>query len=116
MADKGVIKLVEVADGARAGGWMIAERKAETSLAFKMDGIPIFDKSNQDKSFAAQLSADPDKYFVRPGARLIRAGGRTVGVMGVSGSVSLAPAGPIGGVRDDACAAVGLEKIAGRFE
>ncbi|MEI9963432.1 MAG: heme-binding protein [Caulobacteraceae bacterium] len=117
MDDKGVIKLVEAADGARAGQWTTAQRKATASLATGMDGVPLFDKFNADKAFADKVNADPTGIYVRPGARLIRGGdGRAIGVMGISGSVSLAPAGPIGGVRDDACAAIGLKKIASRLK
>ena len=81
-----------------------------------MDGVPLFDRFNSDKDFAAKVSTDPANYFIRPGARLIKTGDLTLGVIGISGSVSLAPTGPIGGVRDDTCAATGLKKIASRLK
>ncbi len=110
--ENGAVKLIEAADGAIADQWIVAQKKALTTLTYKMDGLPLTQKIKTDKKIAHEIAAAPEKYWPRPhGARLIIRGDRIVGAIGVSGSVSI-PHGPIGGERDNACATAGLERIA----
>jgi uncharacterized protein GlcG (DUF336 family) len=94
-------------DGAAAITQRIAMTKAQAVLKYKMTSGEVAAKAAADKSFAAEVKADPMIETARQGAIPIMIGSEMVGAFAVSG----AP----GGDKDEPCAKAGLAKIAARL-
>jgi uncharacterized protein GlcG (DUF336 family) len=91
---------------ASPGSVEIAQRKAQTSVNFRMDTAAL-DRELQPGRPAAALRGQPNVTAIAGGV-VIQAGGSLAGGLGVSG----AP----GGMNDDLCARAGLEAIAEDLE
>jgi uncharacterized protein GlcG (DUF336 family) len=67
----------------------------------------------KDPAFKAKIEADKT-LFPRPGGLLLMVGNDMIGAIGFSGASRLN--GVPGGVRDEACAKAGLEKVKARLQ
>jgi len=85
--------------------------RSTTALKLKASTSEIFEKMKTDPALKAKIEADPT-LFVRPGGLLVMAGSDIIGAFGVGGVPG--PGG--GGVKDEACAKAGLDKIKARIK
>ena len=109
----GVLRLLLTADGASNDQIEISRKKAVTAVALKEVTSEVADKMEKDQAFKAKIEADKT-LFPRPGGVPLMVGNDVVGAIGVSGAsrLNLVP----GGVRDEACARAGLEKIKAKLK
>ena len=104
-------KVFLAADGASKGAVESSVKKATTSLKLKASTSDVLEKMKTDAALKAKVEADPT-LFVRPGGLLVMAGNDIIGAFGVGGVPG--PGG--GGVKDEACAKAGLDKIKDRIK
>jgi uncharacterized protein GlcG (DUF336 family) len=109
----GVLRLLLTADGASNDQIEISRKKAVTAVTLKAVTSEVADKMTKDQAFKARIEADKT-LFPRPGGLPLMAGSDVIGAIGVSGASRLN--GLPGGVRDEACARAGLEKIKARLK
>jgi uncharacterized protein GlcG (DUF336 family) len=108
----GVLRVLLTADGASNDQIEISRKKAATAVALKSVTSEVADKMEKDQAFKAKIEADK-ALFARPGGLPLMVGTDVIGAIGVSGASRLN--GVPGGVRDEACAKAGLEKIKARL-
>jgi uncharacterized protein GlcG (DUF336 family) len=108
-----VLRLLLSADGSSNDQIEISRKKAVTAIALKAATSEVADKMEKDQAFKAKIEADRT-LFPRPGGLPLMVGNDVIGAIGVSGASRLY-AVP-GGVRDEACAKAGLEKIKARLK
>ena len=96
------------ADGASFRTPELAYAKAATALKYKAPSGEIMKRADTDKALAAELQADPKIGSAHQGGLPIMAGGKVIGAIAASGA--------IGGENDEACAKIGLDKIAARVK
>jgi uncharacterized protein GlcG (DUF336 family) len=109
----GILRLMLAADGAANNQIEISQKKAVTAVALKAATSEIAEKMEKDQAFKAKIEADKT-LFPRPGGLPFMVGDDVIGAIGVSGASGLN--GVPGGVRDEACAKAGLEKIKARLK
>jgi uncharacterized protein GlcG (DUF336 family) len=109
----GVLRLLLTADGTSNDQIEISRKKAATAVALKSATSEVADKMEKDPAFKARIEADK-ALFPRPGGLPLMAGTDVIGAIGVSGASRLN--GVAGGVRDEACARAGLEKVRARLK
>jgi uncharacterized protein GlcG (DUF336 family) len=109
----GVVRLMLAADGTANNQIEISQKKAATAIALKAVTSEIAEKMEKDQAFKAKIEADKT-LFPRPGGLPLMVGNDVIGAIGVSGASRLD--GVAGGVRDEACAKAGLEKIKARLK
>jgi uncharacterized protein GlcG (DUF336 family) len=109
----GVLRLLLTADGTSNDQIEISRKKAATAVALKAVTSEVADKMEKDPAFKAKIEADKS-LFPRPGGLPFMVGSDVIGAIGVSGASRLN--GVAGGVRDEACAKAGLEKIKARLK
>jgi uncharacterized protein GlcG (DUF336 family) len=108
----GVLRLLLTADGTSDDQIDISRKKAATAVALKAATSAVADKMEKDQAFKAKIEADKT-LFPRPGGVPLMVGNDVVGAIGASGASRLN--GVPGGMRDEACAKAGLEKIKARL-
>jgi uncharacterized protein GlcG (DUF336 family) len=102
---EGQLQIGLAADGANPGRILFATRKSLAALAFKMPTSAVQAKlRTQDATALAMLKAN---MVVYPGALPIILEGKAIGAIGASGAT---------GEQDEACAAVGAEKIKSKLK
>jgi uncharacterized protein GlcG (DUF336 family) len=104
----GALRLLLTADGAAQEEVEISRKKAATAVALKEVTSEVADRMEKDQAFKAKIEADKS-LFPRPGGIPLMAGDEAIGAIGVSGASRLN--GVPGGVRDEACAKAGFDKI-----
>ncbi len=109
----GVLRLLLTADGTSNDQIDISRKKAVTAVALKTATSEVADKMEKDQVFKAKIEADKT-LFPRPGGVPLMVGTDAIGAIGVSGASRLN--GVPGGMRDEACAKAGLEKIKARVK
>jgi uncharacterized protein GlcG (DUF336 family) len=109
----GVLRLLLTADGATDDQIEISRRKAVTAVALKAATSVIADRMEKDAAYKAKIEQDK-ALFPRPGGLPLMAGSDVIGSIGVSGASRLN--GVAGGVRDEACAKAGVDKISARLK
>jgi uncharacterized protein GlcG (DUF336 family) len=109
----GVTRLMLAADGTANDQIEISRKKAATAVALKAVTSEIAEKMEKDQAFKARIEADKS-LFPRPGGLPLMVGNDVIGAIGVSGASRRD--GVPGGVRDEACAKAGLEKIKARLK
>jgi len=109
----GALRLLLTADGAGSDQAEISRKKAATAVALKAVTSEVADKMEKDPAFKAKIEADKT-LFPRPGGLLLMVGNDMIGAIGFSGASRLN--GVPGGVRDEACAKAGLEKVKARLQ
>ena len=107
----GSLTALLAADGASKGALESSPKKATTALKLKASTSEILEKMKTDAALKAKVEAD-QTLFVRPGGILIMAGSDIIGAYGVGG----VPGTGGGGVKDEACAKAGLDKIKARIK
>ncbi len=73
----------------------------------------VADRMDKDRAFKAKIETDKN-LFPRPGGIPLMVGDEVIGAIGVSGASRLN--GVPGGVRDEACAKAGLDRIRTRLK
>jgi uncharacterized protein GlcG (DUF336 family) len=109
----GVLRLLLTSDGTSNDQIDISRKKAVTAVALKTATSEVADKMEKDQVFKAKIEADKT-LFPRPGGVPLMVGTDVIGAIGVSGASRLN--GVPGGMRDEACAKAGLEKIKARVK
>jgi uncharacterized protein GlcG (DUF336 family) len=109
----GVLRLLLTADGTSDDQIEISRKKAITAAALKAATSEVADKMEKDQVFKAKIEADKT-LFPRPGGLPLMVGNDVIGAIGASGASRLN--GVPGGMRDEACAKAGLEKIKARLK
>ena len=109
----GVLRLLLTADGTSDDQIEISRKKAVTAVALKAATSEVADKMEKDQAFKAKIEADKT-LFPRPGGVPLMVGNDVIGAIGASGASRLN--GVPGGMRDEACAKAGLEKIKARLK
>jgi uncharacterized protein GlcG (DUF336 family) len=109
----GVLRLTVTADGTANDQIEISRKKAVTAITLKAATSEIAERMEKDQAFKAQIEADKT-LFPRPGALPLLVGSDVIGAIGISGASRLD--GVPGGVRDEACAKAGVEKIKARLK
>jgi uncharacterized protein GlcG (DUF336 family) len=109
----GVSRLMLAADGAANIEIEISQKKAATAVALKAATSEIAERMEMDQAFKAKIEADKT-LFPRPGGLPLVVGNEVIGAIGTSGAARLN--GVPGGVRDEACAKAGLDKIKARLK
>jgi uncharacterized protein GlcG (DUF336 family) len=109
----GILRLLLTADGASDDQVEISRKKAVTAVALKAATSEVADKMEKDQAFKAKIEADKT-LFPRPGGVPLMVGIDVIGAIGVSGASRLN--GVPGGVRDEACAKAGVEKIKSKLK
>jgi uncharacterized protein GlcG (DUF336 family) len=107
----GVPKILMAADGAGPKAVETSEQKAKTAVALKASLSDVVEKMKTDQALAAKVKGD-SSLFVHAGGLLLMAGNDIIGAFGVGG-VSGSGGGGLG---DEACAKVGLDKIKARIK
>ena len=108
-----MLRLLLTADGTSDDQIEISRKKAVTAVALKAPTSEVADKMEKDQAFKAKIEADKT-LFPRPGGVPLMVGNDVVGAIGASGASRLN--GVAGGMRDEACARAGLEKIKARLK
>ena len=109
----GGLRMLLTADGTPQEDVEISLKKAATAVALKEVTSEVADKMESDKAFKAKVEADKT-LFPRPGGIPLMVGDEVIGAIGTSGASRLN--GIPGGVRDEACARVGFDKIKARLK
>jgi uncharacterized protein GlcG (DUF336 family) len=109
----GVLRLQVTADGVVNDQIEISRKKAVTAITLKAATSEIAEKMEKDQAFKARIEADKT-LFPRPGGLPLMVGSDVIGAIGISGASRLD--GVPGGVRDEACAKAGVEKIKARLK
>jgi uncharacterized protein GlcG (DUF336 family) len=109
----GVLRLMLAADGVANDQIEISRKKAVTAITLKAATSEIAEKMEKDQAFKARIEADKT-LFPRPGGLPLMVGSDVIGAIGISGASRLD--GVPGGVRDEACAKAGVEKIKARLK
>ncbi len=107
----GGLKVFLAADGASKGAVESSVKKATTANKLNASTSELLEKMKTDQSLKAKVDADPT-LFVRPGGILLMAGNDRIGAFGVGG----VPGAGGGGVKDEACAQAGLDKVKARLK
>jgi uncharacterized protein GlcG (DUF336 family) len=110
---EGTLRLLLSAEGANKNAIEVSHKKAFTANVLKAVTSEIAEKMEKDPAFKAKIEADKT-LWPRPGGLPLMAGNDVIGAIGVSGASGLN--GVPGGVRDEACAKAGLEKIKARLK
>ena len=109
----GELRLLLTADGAAQEEVEISRKKASTAVALKEVTSEVADRMEKDQAFKAKIETDKS-LFPRPGGIPLVVGNEVIGAIGVSGASRLN--GVPGGVRDEACAKAGFDKIRARLK
>jgi uncharacterized protein GlcG (DUF336 family) len=109
----GALRLLLTADGAAQEEVEISRKKASTAVALKEVTSEVADRMEKDQAFKAKIETDKS-LFPRPGGIPLMVGNEVIGAIGVSGASRLN--GVPGGVRDEACAKAGFDKIRARLK
>jgi uncharacterized protein GlcG (DUF336 family) len=109
----GGLRVLLTADGAAQEEVEISRKKASTAVALKEVTSEVADRMEKDQAFKAKIDADKS-LFPRPGGVPLMVGDEMIGAIGVSGASRLN--GVPGGVRDEACATAGLDKVRTRLK
>jgi uncharacterized protein GlcG (DUF336 family) len=96
--------LTYIPDGSDSHHVYTGIRKAYTAITFKEPTSALVAKAQQDAEFAARIQAEPN-FIAYKGGVLLKAGERTVGAIGVSGSD-----------HDEDCALIGVRAIEGKLK
>lgn len=104
----GAMRVLLTADGTTNDQIDIARRKAATAVTLKALTSEIADRMEKDQAFKAKIEADKS-LFPRPGAVPFVVENEVIGAIGVSGGSRLN--GVPGGMRDEACAKAGFDKV-----
>jgi uncharacterized protein GlcG (DUF336 family) len=108
-----VLRLLLTADGTADNQAEISRKKAVTSVALKVPTSEVADRMTKDQAYKARIEGDKN-LFPRPGALPFMVGSELIGAIGVSGASGLN--GVPGGVRDEACAKAGHDKVKDRLK
>jgi uncharacterized protein GlcG (DUF336 family) len=103
----GVPKVVLATDGASTRGVQSSTNKALTALAFGASSGELGEKIKTDSALAQKIAANAN-YNTHAGGLLIKVGAEVIGAIGVGGAK--------GSEKDAACAAAGLQQVAGRLQ
>jgi uncharacterized protein GlcG (DUF336 family) len=109
----GELRVALTADGTANDQIEISRKKAVTAVVLKAATSEIAEKMEKDQAFKAKIEADKT-LFPRPGGLPLMVSDDVIGAIGISGASRLD--GVPGGVRDEACAMAGLEKIKARLK
>jgi uncharacterized protein GlcG (DUF336 family) len=109
----GVLRVLLSADGASKNSAESSPKKAFTANALKTATSEVAAKMEKDPAFKAKIEADTTLY-PRPGGLPLMAGNDVIGAIGFGGASTLN--GVQGGLRDEACAKAGLEKVRARLK
>ena len=107
----GVVRALVSADGSSRGSAENGPKKAVLAVQMKKPTSEIFSEMEKDAALKAKLEADKN-VFPRPGALPIMAGNDVIGAIGFGGANQAQG----GGVKDEACAKAGLDKIKARVK
>jgi uncharacterized protein GlcG (DUF336 family) len=109
----GGLRVLLTADGAAQEEVEISRKKAFTAVVLKEVTSEVADRMEKDQAFKARIETDKT-LFPRPGGIPLMSGGEVIGAIGVSGASRLN--GVPGGVRDQACAKAGHDKIIAKLK
>jgi uncharacterized protein GlcG (DUF336 family) len=109
----GVLRQLVTADGTSNDQIEISRKKAATAVALQAATSEIADRMEKDQTFKAKIEQDKT-LFPRPGGLPLMAGNDVIGAIGVSGASRLN--GVAGGLRDEACAKAGVDKVKARLK
>ena len=109
----GALRLMLAADGSANNQIEISRKKAVTAVALKAATSEIAERMEKDQAFKAKIEADKT-LFPRPGGLPFMVGDDVIGAIAGSGAYGFN--GVPGGVRDEACAKAGLERIKARLK
>jgi uncharacterized protein GlcG (DUF336 family) len=109
----GGLRVPLTADGAAQEEVEISRKKASTAVALKEVTSAVANRMEKDQAFKAKIETDTS-LFPRPGGIPLMAGDEVIGAIGVSGASRLN--GVPGGVRDEACAKAGSDRIRTRLK
>lgn len=109
----GVLRVLLSADGSSKNSAELSPRKAFTANALKIPTSEVAARMEKDPAYKSRIEADTSLY-PRPGALPLMVGNDVVGAIGFAGATTLN--GVQGGLRDEACAKAGLEKIKARLK
>jgi uncharacterized protein GlcG (DUF336 family) len=98
----GVLKLLLAADGVPRRPVETSVRKAFTASVLKMSTSAVAQQIRNDHTLAARIDSEP-RFVALPGGLPLQVSDEIIGALAVAG----AP----GGEKDEACAAVGVDKI-----
>jgi len=107
----GVLRELVSADGSSKNSADLSPKKAILAIQMKKPTSEIFSEMDKDPALKAKLEADKS-IFPRPGALPIMAGNEVIGAIGFGG----ANGAQGGGIKDEACAKAGLDKIKARVK
>jgi uncharacterized protein GlcG (DUF336 family) len=102
----GVLRVLVSANGSSKNSAELSPKKAVLANDMKKPTSEIFSEMDKDPALKAKLEADKS-IFPRPGAVPIMAGNDVIGAIGFGG----ANGAQGGGIKDEACAKAGLDKI-----
>jgi uncharacterized protein GlcG (DUF336 family) len=107
----GVLRVLVSANGSSKNSAELSPKKAILANEMKKPTSEIVSEMDKDPALKAKLEADKS-IFPRPGALPIMAGNDVIGAIGFGG----ANGAQGGGIRDEACAKAGLDKIKARVK
>jgi uncharacterized protein GlcG (DUF336 family) len=109
----GVLRVLVSADGSSRNSAELSPKKAIAAVELKKPTSEIQSEMEKDPALKAKLEADKS-IFPRAGAVLVLAGNDVIGAIGFGGAST--QNGVQGGIRDEACAKAGLDKIMARVK
>ena len=107
----GVLRVLVSADGSSKNSAELSPKKAVLAVQMKKPTSEISAEMEKDAALKAKLEADKS-IFPRPGALPVMAGNDLVGAIGFGG----ANGAQGGGIKDEACAKAGLDKVRARIK
>ena len=107
----GVLRVLVSADGSSRNSAELSPKKAVLAVQMKKPTSEISSEMEKDPALKAKLEADKS-IFPRPGAVPVMAGNDLVGAIGFGG----ANGAQGGGIKDEACAKAGLDKVRARVK
>ena len=110
----GNIRIVLRDDGAAPHTYENSQRKAYTALTFRAPSRELAERLTKNPGAVAQVYLTGTS--AAGGGLPIKVGSEVIGAVGVSGSTSVAGSNVPGGARDEACAQLGIDKVADQLK
>ena len=110
----GNIRIVLRDDSAAPHTYENSQRKAYTALTFRAPSRELAERLTKNPGAVAQVYLTGTS--AAGGGLPIKVGSEVIGAVGVSGSTSVAGSNVPGGTRDEACAQLGIDKVADQLK
>jgi len=110
----GNIRIVLRDDGAAPHTYENSQRKAYTALTFRAPSRELAERLTKNPGAVAQVYLTGTS--AAGGGLPIKVGSEVIGAVGVSRSTSVAGSNVPGGARDEACAQLGIDKVADQLK